>query len=163
MIGFKEDQCPSYPVLGIKVRYIYLQFIGNPIPFLALKVSARGRRRGKTDADNPPEAAVQLAGGQVRQPGAVLDVGAPGAARGVPQGGLEGAGLCHQDDRGAQREAQLADQHELHAEPADGEPGRHEVRGPHHEGRGCGGQARARAGNDTGAHGQQLGPRIQGE
>ena len=126
------------------------------------KVVARGRRCGKTDADNSPEAAVQLTGGQVRQPGAVLDVGAPGAARGVPQGGVEGAGLRHQDDRGAQREAQLADQHELHAEPADGESGRHEVRGPHHEGRGGRG-ARARAGDDTGAHGKQLGARIQGE
>ena len=100
------------------------QFIIFP---LYLKVAARGRRCGKTDADNSPEAAVQLAGGQVRQSGPLLHVGTPGAARGVPQGGVEGAGLRHEDDRGAEREAQLPHQHELHAESADGKPGRHEV------------------------------------
>ena len=52
----------------------------------------------------------------------------PGAARGVPEGRLEPVGLRDEDGGRPERAAQLADQSQLDAEPADGKPERDPVR-----------------------------------
>ena len=55
--------------------------------------------------------------------GFVLDVAAPRTARSLPQGRLEPVGLRDQDDRGPERETELADKPQLDAQQTDGQPG----------------------------------------
>ena len=82
------------------------------------QVVAGGGGRGPADERDAAAGQVQLPGGQVREPGPLLHVAAPGAAGRVQEGGLEGGRLRDQDDSCPQREAEQSQSSEQYAEQA---------------------------------------------
>ena len=85
------------------------------IPYYT-QVTAGGRWRGPADERDAAAGQVQLPGGQVRQPGPLLHVAAPGAAGRLQEGGLEGGRLRDKDDSCPQREAEQSQSSEQYAE-----------------------------------------------
>ena len=71
------------------------------------QVPAGGRWGGPPDERDQTEVQVQQPSGQVRQPGPLLHVAAPGAQGRLQEGRLEGVGLCDEDCGGSQCPAPL--------------------------------------------------------
>ena len=72
---------------------------------LFLQVSPGGWRGGQVDERDQAAGQVHQQGGQVRQPGLVQHVAAPGAEGGLQEVRLEGGRLCDQDSGSKERQA----------------------------------------------------------
>lgn len=96
-------------------------------------LAPRRRRRGAAHADHPTTTKVHPACSEVRRPGAVHNVPAPGAARRLQEAWLEGAGLRNEDNRRAKRRAKLSQQRYQHSQPSNGFAERNAVRRQHDE------------------------------
>ena len=72
---------------------------------LLFQVSPGGWRGGQVDERDEAKGQVHQQGGEVRQPGVVQHVAAPGAEGGVQEVGLEGGRLCDKDSGSEERQA----------------------------------------------------------